>query len=166
MAERGIQIYPGSGKKPWDRAENEYPPRSHDCMPCETEFAESFEETQIDLERREKNQNKKRTMQMWKNALDHTWATRPLQATRKIIDRQRKIMRDIIEREGGRTAHWAKSIGYTEDNMSFTNANINANSTQNWFLRIMRNTTEINTFWKWPNIFHVAGVGRYCPKCP
>ena len=74
-------------------------------MPCETEFAECFEEAQIDLERREKNPNKKRTMQMWKNALDQTWATRPLEATRKIIDRQPRIMRDIIEREGGRTAH-------------------------------------------------------------
>ena len=94
MAERGIQIYPGSGKKPWDRAENGYPPRSHDCMPYEMEFAQSFEEAQIDLERREKNQNKKRTMQMWENALDHNWATRPLEATQ-----------DIIEREGERTAH-------------------------------------------------------------
>ena len=69
MAENGVQIYPGSGKNPWvhrpfhdvhvfliheDREENGYPPRSHDCQPEETEFAQAFEEAQEDLERREK----------------------------------------------------------------------------------------------------------------
>ena len=48
-------MYPGSGKKPWDRDENGYPPRSHDCMPAETEFANAFEEAQLDVERRERN---------------------------------------------------------------------------------------------------------------
>ena len=37
-----------------DREENGYPPRSHDCQPEETEFAQSFEEAQQDLESREK----------------------------------------------------------------------------------------------------------------
>ena len=54
-----------------DRGENGYPPRSHDCQPEETEFAQAFEEAQEDLERREKNANHKRTMHMWKNALEH-----------------------------------------------------------------------------------------------
>ena len=48
MAEYGIRIYNGSGKKPWvrsatiesdnfeDRATDGHPPRSHDCMPDET----------------------------------------------------------------------------------------------------------------------------------
>ena len=49
MAGHGIQIYRGGGKKPWDRQENGYPPRSHDCVPCETEFAEVFEEYQVDV---------------------------------------------------------------------------------------------------------------------
>ena len=39
MQKHGVQIYPGSGKKPWHRAEDGY--RSHDCMPEETEFAET-----------------------------------------------------------------------------------------------------------------------------
>ena len=52
MKSKGIQIYPGSGKKPWDREENSYPPRSHHCMPDETEFAETFQDAQEDLERR------------------------------------------------------------------------------------------------------------------
>ena len=48
MRSKGIEIYPGSGKKPWDRAKNGYPPRSHDCMPDETEFAEAFQNAQED----------------------------------------------------------------------------------------------------------------------
>ena len=75
MAENGVQIYPGSGKNPWvhhpfhdadvfviheDREENGYPKRSHDCQPEETEFAHVG-----------KNVNHKRTMHMWKNALEH-----------------------------------------------------------------------------------------------
>ena len=38
MKRHGTQIYLGNGKKPLDRSENGYPPRSHDCMPNETEF--------------------------------------------------------------------------------------------------------------------------------
>ena len=105
MRSKGIEIYPGSGKKPWDRAKNGYPPRSHDCMPDETEFAETFQDAQEDLERREKNAKKRRTMMMWKNALDEQWKIRPIEATRKIIDRQPKIMRAIIDADGGRTPY-------------------------------------------------------------
>ena len=57
MQNHGVQIYPGNGKHPCDRAEDDYPPRSHDCMPEETEFAETHQEAQVDLERREKNRN-------------------------------------------------------------------------------------------------------------
>ena len=42
MKSKGIQICLGSGKKPWDRAGNGYPPRSHDCVPDEKEFMEIF----------------------------------------------------------------------------------------------------------------------------
>ena len=34
-----------------------YPPRSHECQPEETEFAQCFEEAQQDLERREKKKS-------------------------------------------------------------------------------------------------------------
>ena len=103
----GIQIYPGSGKKPWDHSEYGYPRRSHDCIhvPDETEFAETFQDAQVELERREKDQRKRRTMMMWNNALDHEWETRPIEATRKIIDRQPEIMRAIIEADGRRTSY-------------------------------------------------------------
>ena len=72
-------------------------------MACETEFAEAFQESQEDLERREGNAHKRRTMQMWKNALDEVWATRPIEATQKIIDRQPKIMSAIIDADGKST---------------------------------------------------------------
>ena len=74
-------------------------------MPDGKEFAETFQDTQEDLERREKNANKRRTMMMWKNALDEQCKTRPIEATRKIIDRLPKMMRAIIEADGGRTRY-------------------------------------------------------------
>ena len=82
--------------------EGKYPPRSHECMPCETEFANSFEDAQLDVERREKNAKKRRTMLMWRNAVEHTWDTRSMNEIRKLIDRQPKIQQAIIDAEGGR----------------------------------------------------------------
>ena len=73
---------------------------THQYLACETEFAEAFQESQEDLERLKENAHKWRTMQMWKNALDEVWATRPIEATRKIIDRQPKIMKAIIDADG------------------------------------------------------------------
>ena len=69
------------------------------------QFVQIFQDAQEDLERREKNATKRRTMIMWKNALDEQWKTRPIKATRKTIDRQPKIMRAIIEADGGRTPY-------------------------------------------------------------
>ena len=91
------------GKLFEDRALNGYPPRSHDCMPDETEFANVYYDAQIDLERREKYANKPRTMMMWKNALQNTWNQRPIEEVRKLFDRQPMIMEAIISAEGGRT---------------------------------------------------------------
>ena len=56
-------------------------------MPDETEFTETFHDSQEGSERREKNAKKRRTMVMWKSALDKQWKTRPIEATRGIIDR-------------------------------------------------------------------------------
>ena len=66
---------------------------------------ETFQDALEDLERQEKNAKKRRTMMMWKNALDEQWRTRPIEATRKIIDCQHKIMRAIIEADGGRAPY-------------------------------------------------------------
>ena len=58
MKEHGVQIYPGGGKNPWVKSfcfmifdfmnceENGYAPRSHGCMPTETEFAGGFDPAQ------------------------------------------------------------------------------------------------------------------------
>ena len=87
---------------PGKDVEGKYPARSHEDMPCETEFANSFEDAQLDVERREKNANKRRTMQMWRNAVEHTWETRPMSEIHKLIERQPKIQQAIIDAEGGR----------------------------------------------------------------
>lgn len=92
-------------KGPGVDIEGKYPPRSHDCMPPETEFANSFVDAQEDVERREKNANKRRTMHMWRNAIEHTWETRPMSEIRKLIDRQPKVMQAIIDADGGRTCY-------------------------------------------------------------
>ena len=39
------------------------------------------------------------------NAVTTTWNKRPLKEVRKLIDRQPKVMRAIIEAEGGRTPY-------------------------------------------------------------
>ena len=87
---------------PGKDVKGKYPPRSHEDMPCETEFANSFEDAQLDVERREKNAKKRRTMLMWRNAIEHTWETRPINEIRKLIDRQPKIQQAIIDADGGR----------------------------------------------------------------
>ena len=88
-----------------DQDDNDYPPHSLECMPNETEFANSHEESQLDVERREKNIGHRRTMKMWKNAIEHVWNNRPIQEVRKLIDRQPKIMQAIIDVEGDRTPY-------------------------------------------------------------
>ena len=100
MAENGVQLYPGSGKNPSvhppfhdvhvfltheHREENGYPPRSHDCRPEETEFAQAFEEAQEDVERHEKNAHAKESARV---CLEHT------------ADHMPKVMEAIIEAEG------------------------------------------------------------------
>ena len=88
-----------------DREDNGYPPRSHDCMPNETEFANAHEEAQLDVERREKNIKHRRTMMMWKNAVVKTWENRSIKEVQKLIDRQPKVAQAIVAAEGGRTPY-------------------------------------------------------------
>ena len=74
MGGNGVQIYPVASKNAWvnfkfrssapfniieHRAEDGHPVRSHDCQPCETEFAEDFELAQQDVERRGKCEKEK-----------------------------------------------------------------------------------------------------------
>ena len=66
-------------------------------------LVEEFELAQQDLEGREKT-NHRRTMHMWKNALEHVWNTRSIEHT-KLIDRMPKVMKAIIAAKGGKTKH-------------------------------------------------------------
>ena len=73
-------------------------------MPAETEFANAFEDAQLDLERREKNLNgEKRSMKMWRNAIEHVWNKRSQREVHKLFNRQPRIQRTIIDQEGERT---------------------------------------------------------------
>ena len=42
---------------------------------------------------------------MWKNSLVHVWENRPIEATQKLIDRMPKIMKAIIDADGGKTSY-------------------------------------------------------------
>jgi len=88
-----------------DNEEDGYPVRSHDCQSAETEFADDYEVAQQDLESREENLKKKGTMVMWKHSLVHIWENRPIEATRKLSDRMPKVMKAIIDADGGKTSY-------------------------------------------------------------
>ena len=117
MKRNGVHIYWGSRKNVWiirfsyskwafeDKDDSGYPSRSHECQPEEIEFANAYEDAQLDLERREKNLNKKRTMLMWHNAIEHTWETRSIEEVQKLINRQPMVMKAIIGAKGGGTPY-------------------------------------------------------------
>ena len=44
-------------------------------------------------------------MMIWKNALNNEWKTCSIEAARKIVGRQPKVMRVIIEADGGQTPY-------------------------------------------------------------
>ena len=120
-AQEGLQIYPGSGKCCWvpqivthdcctsencthgsgKDVEGKHRPRSHEDMPCETEFANSFDDAKLDVERRI-NANKRRMMIMWRHAVEHTWEARPIIEICKLIDQQPKIQQETIDADDGR----------------------------------------------------------------
>ena len=66
-------------------------------------------------------------MSMWRNAIEHTWQTRPMSEIQKLIDRQPKIMQAIIDCDGERTSFWEIEIMYLNMlNFSYFNPNIAA----------------------------------------
>ena len=75
-------------------------------MPNETEFANAFEDAHLDVERRQKKPNERRTMLMWLNDVNHTSSTRPISKIHKLINRQPKILQTIIHSDGGHTVYW------------------------------------------------------------
>ena len=85
----GIGLYNGSGRTVGSH-ENGYPPRSHDCQPVETHFANVYHEAQLTLEDAERKRNRSRSMVMWKYALDSTWENWHLQKVRTLVDKHQK----------------------------------------------------------------------------
>ena len=77
------------------------------------QFAETFQDEQEDLGQKGKNQNQRRTMMIWINALENEWETCSIETARKIIGRQPKVMRVIIEADG-QTSYWEPCIAGIE----------------------------------------------------
>ena len=102
--EAGIELYVGAGKRTGEHKSG-YPPRSHDCNPCETYFANIFRMAQARLEGREAHACRTRTMRMWKFSLDRTINDHDIKETRKLIDRMPKVMEAIKEVQGGKTKY-------------------------------------------------------------
>ena len=53
---------------PGKDGKGKYALQSHKSNRCETEFANSFQDAQLDVERHENNAKKRRTMLMWRHA--------------------------------------------------------------------------------------------------
>ena len=90
----GILLWPGAGKG-CGKQPIGYPPRSHDCNPCELWFSQWQEDAA-------KLMKKKKSMLIWKTALEE--ALKKMKKTRWqiFIDTQPKVMKTIVESEGGR----------------------------------------------------------------
>ena len=102
LHEGGVFVYYGAGKTAGEHV-NGIHQESHEFNPCETFFANAFGIAQEDLERREKNRNKTRTMAMWRNAIKKTFDDFDVKEIRKIINRQPMIAADVCENGGART---------------------------------------------------------------
>ena len=99
MGKHGITVYGAAGKKCGDVLHG-YPPRSHDCNPCESWFT-LWNQKATDLMK-----NKKRkTMKRWKMALENSCDEFPKSNLRKLINTQRKVMKEIKKKQGGRTKY-------------------------------------------------------------
>ena len=114
-------------------------------MPVETEFAGGFELAQEDVERREKNAGHKRTMHMWKNALNHVW--------------------NKTDRRNSK-ANWSNAKNYGSHNWS---------EGEDKILNFDKNPRKLSVVWGfWPKVYHWKSVffgrekilkfGRKCPE--
>lgn len=99
MNKHGIAVYGASGKKCGNEL-NGYPPRSHDCNPCESWFTQWNQKAGDMLKGK-----KRKTMKMWKLALERSCNEFPKANLRKLIDTQRKVMKEIKKKNGGRTKY-------------------------------------------------------------
>jgi len=97
--EHGIFLWPGAGKA-CGKHPCGYPPRSHDCNPCEPWFSQWQEDAA--------NRMKKKlikSMWVWKQSLEDALLKMKQGRCQKLIDTQPKVMKTIIANEGGRTKY-------------------------------------------------------------
>ena len=99
LAEHAILLWPGGGKS-CGKHPCGYPPRSHDCNPCESWFSQWQEDAAKLMKKK-----KKKTMMKWKTALESAQKNMKKARWQKLIDTQPKIMKTIIAKNGGRTKY-------------------------------------------------------------
>ena len=95
----GIFLWPGGGKS-CGHHECGYPPRSHDCNPCESWFS-AWQEAAAKLMKKQK----KKTMFLWKQNLELALSKMKKSTWQTLIDNQPKVMNTIIANDGGRTKY-------------------------------------------------------------
>jgi len=100
-----IALYPGAGSNlVGGGTENGYPPNSHDCNPIESWFSFWQKLAATLAEKRAKKSNYGMpSMHQWHIALNETRGKVDSKSRHALFDAQPKVMRAIIEAEGGRT---------------------------------------------------------------
>ena len=99
LAEHGILLWPGGGKS-CGKHPCGYPPRSHDCNPCESWFSQWQEDAAKLMKPK-----KKKTMFKWKLALEEAQKKMKKSRWQRLIDTQPKVMKTILQNGGGRTKY-------------------------------------------------------------
>ena len=97
--EHGIYLWPGAGKG-CGRHRIGYPPRSHDCNPCQNWFSR-WQEDAAKLMKTKMKQN----MFAWYDCLGKAQQRMHKSVWQKLIDTQPKVMKKIIANKGGRTKY-------------------------------------------------------------
>ena len=97
--EHGIFLWPGGGKGAGNHPFG-YPPRSHDCNPCENWFSQW--QTAAALLMKSKDT---KSMLNWFRCLKKARKDMKKTVWQKLIDTQPKVMKAIIEKNGGRTKY-------------------------------------------------------------
>ena len=94
----GIFLWPGGGKSCGNHPCG-YPPRSHDCDPCELWFS-IWQDDASELMKKSK-----KTMLNWKRALESSQNAMQKARWQVFINNQPKVMQTIIANDGGRTKY-------------------------------------------------------------
>ena len=95
----GILLWPGGGKSCGQHPCG-YPPKSHDCNPCELWFSQWQDNASKQMMK-----NNKQSMFSWKKALEDALKKMTKPRWQNLINKQPKIMKTIVNNNGGRTKY-------------------------------------------------------------